>query len=68
MRGTMLVGSVLTLSALAAAESAGGASEANILDIGGIFPITGKGGWQGGQVRIGLPFVLRVVLAHEDEK
>lgn len=26
-------------------------NEANILDIGGIFPIRGKGGWQGGQVR-----------------
>ena len=27
-------------------------NEANILDIGGIFPIRGKGGWQGGQVHI----------------
>lgn len=25
-------------------------NEPNILDIGGIFPIKGKGGWQGGQV------------------
>jgi len=26
--------------------------DANILDIGGIFPIEGKGGWQGGQVNL----------------
>lgn len=28
-------------------------SDDNVLHIGGIFPIAGEGGWQGGQVRFG---------------
>lgn len=31
--------------------------EDNILHIGGIFPIGGEGGWQGGQVSIDFPFL-----------
>lgn len=30
--------------------------EENVLHIGGIFPIAGEGGWQGGQVRVIISF------------
>lgn len=56
---------VFSLYVLSSGKATKRESEANILDIGGIFPISGKGGWQGGQVngeifdykrfRLGLP-------------
>ena len=45
---------VLLLLLLLLVGSGGAASnDDNVLHIGGIFPIAGEGGWQGGQVRVG---------------
>jgi len=33
--------------------------EENVLHIGGIFPIAGEGGWQGGQVSVTSPRIFR---------
>lgn len=42
-------------------------TESNILDFGAIFPIKGKGGWQGGQVSI-YSRIIKVTSIEQEQK
>ena len=44
---------VLLLLLLLVGSGGAASNDDNVLHIGGIFPIAGEGGWQGGQVRVG---------------